>query len=578
MSSIPQEDVQHTSSLARQVFPEVIPSESAHESEAKTAEDILVASADEEREEERDVIPLASDPVVQEEGVIVPDPHVHEAMEVEANEAATTNTTKANDTVMVDDNVEPEVNAATAENAQPTTSDVVGPPPVPHTMERAYNRGGELVTVRERHSGVQAHNDAKKGKALWRPGIDPKLAAKKKKKPAEAKLEAPRQERPSIIFPTSMIGSKPKVPSAASDQKKTRQAEAEARKRKHHETSEAAPSKKKLKTKSSCQEHAAAQEPLNIEPISVALPASMNRECRLVVLEPASTEAPESEEIPAANSTAVEDMGHKDHVEDDEVLPQLEPKPALTEMYSMPNGEQEQDPEGEASGGESGEWHSDGEGDEESDDLSDEEEVDSPPRRERRSKLTHDPASGRDKAIVQTGQSSKLPRMSSPAPTEKAPKQSKVVVQKTRKALPKIKIDILVASAAATSGTSAYKNEDEDMEDAVTSNPVPLNIIDLLDDDEDEPQRPLGRRNRKKSAEKMNQALAKKDQDLAAAQKAADEKTTLAEQKLASVGKLEEENTRLKTALDEANKEATRLKKEKNHLNEKMEGIAQRRV
>ena len=28
-------------------------------------------------------------------------------------------------------------------------------------------------------------------------------------------------------------------------------------------------------------------------------------------------------------------------------------------MYSMPNGEQEQDPEGEASGGESGEWHSD---------------------------------------------------------------------------------------------------------------------------------------------------------------------------------------------------------------------------
>ena len=50
-------------------------------------------------------------------------------------------------------------------------------------------------------------------------------------------------------------------------------------------------------------------------------------------------------------------------------------------MYSMPNGEQEQDPEGEASGGESGEWHSDGEEDEESDDPSDEEEVDSPPRR-----------------------------------------------------------------------------------------------------------------------------------------------------------------------------------------------------
>ena len=75
----------------------------------------------------------------------------------------------------------------------------------------------------------------------------------------------------------------------------------------------------------------------------------------------------------------------------------------------------------------------------------------------------------------------------------------------------------------------------------------------------------------------MNQALVKKDQDLAAAQKAADEKTALAEQKLASVGKLEEENAKLKTALDEANKEATRLKKDKNNLNEKMEGIAGKR-
>ena len=64
------------------------------------------------------------------------------------------------------------------------------------------------------------------------------------------------------------------------------------------------------------------------------------------------------------------------------------------------------------------------------------------------------------------------------------------------------------------------------------------------------------------SSEKMNQALAK---------------TALAEQKLASVGKLEEENAKLKTALDEANKEATRLKKDKNNLNEKMEGIARKR-
>ena len=83
----------------------------------------------------------------------------------------------------------------------------------------------------------------------------------------------------------------------------------------------------------------------------------------------------------------------------------------------MPKGEQEQEPEGEASRHECGEWHSDGEGDEESDDPSDEEEVDSPPRRERRSKMTHDLASARDKATVQTGQSPKHPRTSSPAPT-----------------------------------------------------------------------------------------------------------------------------------------------------------------
>ena len=112
----------------------------------------------------------------------------------------------------------------------------------------------------------------------------------------------------------------------------------------------------------------------------------------------------------------------------------------------MPNGEQEQDPEGEASGGESGEWHSDGEEDEESDDPSDEEEVDSPPRRERRSKHTHDPASIRGKAIAQIGQSSKRPRTSSPAPTEKAPKQSKVVPSKPQKALPKIKVTIPTVS------------------------------------------------------------------------------------------------------------------------------------
>ena len=57
------------------------------------------------------------------------------------------------------------------------------------------------------------------------------------------------------------------------------------------------------------------------------------------------------------------------------------------------------------------------------------------------------------------------------------------------------------------------------------------------------------------SLEKMKQALEKKDQDLAAAQKEAQEKTLLADKKLASVDKLEEENSKLKTAISEANRE-----------------------
>ena len=71
--------------------------------------------------------------------------------------------------------------------------------------------------------------------------------------------------------------------------------------------------------------------------------------------------------------------------------------------------------------------------------------------------------------------------------------------------------------------------------------------------------------------------MAKKDQDLSAAQKEADDRTALAEQKLASVGQLEEENTRLKSALNDANKECSRWKKENLILGEKMESIARRR-
>ena len=75
----------------------------------------------------------------------------------------------------------------------------------------------------------------------------------------------------------------------------------------------------------------------------------------------------------------------------------------------------------------------------------------------------------------------------------------------------------------------------------------------------------------------MRQALAQKDLDLAAAQKEAQEKTTLPNKKLASVGALEEDNAKLKTALAEANREVTHLKKDKVALNAKIEDISHKR-
>ena len=57
------------------------------------------------------------------------------------------------------------------------------------------------------------------------------------------------------------------------------------------------------------------------------------------------------------------------------------------------------------------------------------------------------------------------------------------------------------------------------------------------------------------SLDKMKQALEQKDLDLEVVQKTARENTELADKKLASVGKLEEENAKLKAAIDEAKKE-----------------------
>ena len=75
----------------------------------------------------------------------------------------------------------------------------------------------------------------------------------------------------------------------------------------------------------------------------------------------------------------------------------------------------------------------------------------------------------------------------------------------------------------------------------------------------------------------MEEALKKKDQDLAEAQKEALNKTKLAEEKLASVGTLEKENSRLKTALDAANREDNRLKNGNIALNDKASELAGKR-
>ena len=78
-------------------------------------------------------------------------------------------------------------------------------------------------------------------------------------------------------------------------------------------------------------------------------------------------------------------------------------------------------------------------------------------------------------------------------------------------------------------------------------------------------------------AEKMKLALDKKDSDLATVQKVAQDKTALADKKLASIGTLEGEVNKLKSCLNEANREVTSLKKDKVVLNEKLESAIRKR-
>ena len=70
---------------------------------------------------------------------VVQQPPFQEATNDEATVAATQTTVEASDTVMAEDNVQHEVIAA---------PEVIAPSSMPYTMDQAYNKDDELVTVK----------------------------------------------------------------------------------------------------------------------------------------------------------------------------------------------------------------------------------------------------------------------------------------------------------------------------------------------------------------------------------------------------------------------------------------------
>ena len=75
------------------------------------------------------------------------------------------------------------------------------------------------------------------------------------------------------------------------------------------------------------------------------------------------------------------------------------------------------------------------------------------------------------------------------------------------------------------------------------------------------------------SLDKMKQALEQKDLDLAAAHRMAREKTELADRKLASVRKLEDQNAKMKSVVDKGKKEIVQLKDEQAALTKKRDEL-----
>lgn len=116
----------------------------------------------------------------------------------------------------------------------------------------------------------------------------------------------------------------------------------------------------------------------------------------------------------------------------------------------VPNGEQLEDGEVSAGGSVDGERADDSEDDEDEEEDSEwvgsEDDAPSPRRKERRSKLNQDPEAAPSKTVASSTRNIKRGRTTTSESTEKASKQPKPDVPKPRKALPRMKIQVPVAS------------------------------------------------------------------------------------------------------------------------------------
>ena len=114
----------------------------------------------------------------------------------------------------------------------------------------------------------------------------------------------------------------------------------------------------------------------------------------------------------------------------------------------VPNGEQPVGGAESEHGSVGGSYAEDSEeGSEDSEGSDDAESSQSPEQRyEHGSKRAQDPSVDPEKEATPSAKTPKRTRTSSPAPTEKAAKQPKVTTPKPRKALPRIKVAVPVAS------------------------------------------------------------------------------------------------------------------------------------